>query len=266
MSIESFSSTDQLGFTLCFKNTPARIISLVPSQTEFLFDLGLDEEIVGITKFCVHPEEKCKEKVRIGGTKHFNYEIIDQLCPDLIIGNKEENYKEGIEKLKEKYAVWMSDIATLEQALEMMHKLGLLLNKQGKATEIINNIRNQFKNLSLSVNKKALYLIWKKPYMSAGRDTFIHEMMLRCGFDNVLKEQVRYPQLTEKEIERLNPDIILLSSEPYPFKERHVKEFQEICPESDIAIVDGELFSWYGSRLQYSAAYFKEIAEKVKVY
>lgn len=260
------ATTDQMGFAMHFKEVPRRIISLVPSQTEFLFDLGLAETIVGITKFCIHPAAKCKGKARIGGTKKFNFDAIDQLQPDLIIGNKEENYKEGIEKLKEKYPVWMSDINTLEQSLEMMYKLGSLLDKEQEAAAIIGRIQERFDQLSLPVSRRALYFIWKKPYMAVGGDTFIHEMLGRCGFENVLAEQPRYPQLTADEIKFLDPDIILLSSEPYPFQEKHEQEFQEICPQADIAIVDGELFSWYGSRLQYSAAYFEELSKKWTVY
>ena len=258
-------STDQMGGTFHFKKVPARIISLVPSQTEFLFDLGMGDEIVGVTKFCVHPKEKCREKARIGGTKKFNFEAIDQLRPDLIIGNKEENYKEGIEVLKARYPVWMSDISTLDEALEMMRKLGSLLNKSDEAQAIVHEIEEAFKNLSLPMTRRALYFIWKDPYMCVGRDTFIHEMLPKCGLENALKGQSRYPVLTADEISMLDPDVILLSSEPYPFQEKHVNEFREICPRADIAIVDGELFSWYGSRLRYSAAYFFEIGTNLKV-
>lgn len=257
---ENIFSTDQMGSQFKFVDIPVRIISLVPSQTEFLFDLGLEENIVGLTKFCIHPNEKCREKRRVGGTKKFNFELIDELQPDLIIGNKEENYKEGIEELKAKYPVWVSDISTLDQALDMMRKLGSLLDKNQEAAKIIRKIESDFRDLSLPVRKRALYFIWKDPYMSVGKDTFINDMLFKAGFDNVLKSQSRYPQLTFAEIESLNPDTILLSSEPYPFQEKHVREFREICPEAEISIVDGELFSWYGSRLQYTAAYFEELA------
>ncbi len=257
-------ATDQMGCAFRFEHVPARIISLVPSQTEFLFDLGLEDNIVGVTKFCVHPKAKCKEKARVGGTKKFNFETIDQLRPDLIIGNKEENYKEGIEALKASYPVWMSDISTLEQALEMMRKLGLLLNKSDEAQEIIREIENGFNNLSLPVSKRALYFIWKDPYMCVGKDTFIHEMLHKCGLENALEARSRYPALTAEEISNLDPDIILLSSEPFPFQEKHVSEFRKICPRADIAIVDGELFSWYGSRLRYSAAYFHKVGTRLK--
>lgn len=259
MSNPFYASIDQMGFPVTLERKPERIISLVPSQTEFLYDLGLEEEIVGLTKFCVHPQNLKKTKQIIGGTKSFHFEIINQLNPDLIIGNKEENYKEGIAKLREKYNVWMSDISTLEQASMMMKEVGVLVDKKSKSEEIIHLIENSFNQFHLPVDQKVLYLIWQNPLMSVGKDTFINEMLNRCGFENVIKGQERYPVITEGEIRNLKPDIILLSSEPFPFKERNLKEFQLKFPETAVKLVDGELFSWYGSRLLYSAAYFQEI-------
>lgn len=259
-----YASIDQMGFPVTLEKRPERIISLVPSQTEFLYDLGLEEKIVGLTKFCVHPQNLRKTKQIVGGTKSFKFDVIARLKPDLIIGNKEENYKEGIEALKTKYNVWMSDINTLEQAFSMMEEVGVLVDKKPKSVEIIDVIRSSFDRLHLSVDKKALYLIWQNPFMSVGINTFIDEMMRKCGFENVIKDHERYPIITEADIRKLSPDIILLSSEPFPFKEKHLKEFQLKFPETEIALVDGELFSWYGSRLLYSAAYFHEIYTKHK--
>lgn len=260
MSFEPFyASVDQMGYPLVLKSKPKRIISLVPSQTELLFDLGLEEEIVGVTKFCVHPSGKRKSRKVIGGTKNFNFNRIDQLEPDLIIGNKEENYKEGILILKEKYPVFMSDIESLEQACAMMESVGALVDKEERSAEIVRKIKFRFEDLKPRVFKRALYLIWKNPYMSIGKDTFIHEMMNSCGLENVLGNAVRYPVLAENEIRDLQPDIILLSSEPFPFKEKHIAEIKKSFPSADVALVDGEMFSWYGSRLLYSAAYFKQI-------
>ena len=108
--------------------TPRRIVSLVPSQTELLYDLGLEERVVGITKFCIHPKEWYRSKVRIGGTKNVNFDKVKTLRPDLIIGNKEENFKEDIEALEEIAPVWMSDIFTLDDSLEMINQLGSVLN------------------------------------------------------------------------------------------------------------------------------------------
>lgn len=249
---------DQMGCEVLIPRMP-RIISLVPSQTELLFDLGLDEQIVGITKFCVHPAAKVKEKPKIGGTKNFHFDRIDSLQPDLIIGNKEENYKEGIHKLKEKYPVWMSDITTLDDALEMIMALGRLTSTENRAAEIRDTVVNGFSRVNRHTPKKVLYFIWKNPYMVVGHNTFIDEIIKRLGLRNLAADLERYPELSPDDIESLQPDLILLSSEPFPFKEKHVAEFLEICPSAEIKIVDGEMFSWYGSRLMKAAEYFNQL-------
>ncbi|QHT66587.1 ABC transporter substrate-binding protein [Rhodocytophaga rosea] len=240
---------------------PQRIISLVPSQTELLFDLGLAERVVGITKFCIHPAEFCRHMPKIGGTKHFHFDTIDGLQPDLILANKEENYKEGIEQLQQKYPVWMSDIYTLEDALHMISEVGKLTGTQSKALEISVQIQTAFAGLQAVSRKKVAYLIWRNPYMAAGSHTFIHDMMVRCGFENVFADHVRYPEITPEMLADANPDYIYLSSEPFPFSEKYIAEFKEICPESIIKIVDGEMFSWYGSRLRLSVPYFRQLLE-----
>lgn len=255
---------DQMGQEVRLEQLPRRIISLVPSQTELLFDLGLEEEIVGITKFCIHPKDKCKSKVKTGGTKQFNFDLIDTLSPDFIIGNKEENYKEGIDRLKEKYPVWMSDIDDLESALRMIADVGELMGKTKEATSLIDRIQENFSKFTPRINRKALYLIWRNPYMVVGTNTFIHHMMLKCGFDNAAKDHARYPVVSIEEIIELNPEVILLSSEPYPFKEKHIEEFQQMVPKATIILVDGEMFSWAGSRLQHTPDYFEKVQEQLR--
>lgn len=241
---------------------PQRIISLVPSQTELLFDLGLKNRIVGITKFCIHPADLCITKPKIGGTKNFNFKRIDQLKPDLIIGNKEENYKEGIERLQEKYKVWISDIFTLDDALQMIEDIGELTQTSTKASELSRQISSAFHALKPFSRKKVAYLIWREPYMVVGNNTFIHDILTRCGFENVFSTLSRYPVITEDMLAAAGPEYIFLSSEPYPFSEKHVAEFQQICPEAKIKIVDGELFSWYGSRLLQSASYLQKLIQE----
>jgi ABC-type Fe3+-hydroxamate transport system substrate-binding protein len=251
--------TDQLNNTIESKSFPKRVISLVPSQSELLWDLGLREELIGITKFCIHPQEMFKSIERVGGTKTLNIEKIRALQPDLIIGNKEENEQSQILELQKEFTVWMSDIYTLEDSLTMIEKVGALVNRVDAAKTITNNIQTSFLNL-LKVNKSVLYFIWREPYMAAGNATFIGDMLKRIGFENKLSdEQARYPELNLDEIKLLNPELIFLSSEPYPFKANHIKELQDILPYSKIVLVDGELFSWYGSRLQKSVAYFNEL-------
>ena len=253
---------DQLNSTILLDSIPKRIVSLVPSQTEFLFDIGLEKEVVGITKFCIYPSHWLKTKTIIGGTKNVDVEKVRSLKPDLIIGNKEENTKENIEELREIAPVWMSDIFNLEDALEMMSSIGEIVGKQEETQELVNNIKGQFdsfkpKNLKLSV----LYLIWRKPYIGVSNDTFIDDMLKRCGFKNILADQTRYPILGN--LSELNPDVLFLSSEPYPFKEKHIQELHEIYPNTKIKLVDGEMFSWYGSRLSKSVDYFKWLCTEI---
>ena len=257
--------TDQLNRKIDLPSKPLRIISLVPSQTELLYDLGLRDEVVGITKFCVHPEEWFKIKTRVGGTKKYDFEKIKALNPDLIIGNKEENEKEQIEELMKDYNVWMSDIYTLKDAYDMITRIGTLVGKQQEATNLkleIESKFNQFQQPTANNQQLVSYFIWNKPYMVAGNNTFINEMLKVCGFKNVF-EQERYPEIDAEQLAKANPEIILLSSEPYPFKEKHIQEFKAICPNAKVLIVDGEIFSWYGSRLLQAPAYFKQLIESI---
>ncbi|CAN5603269.1 helical backbone metal receptor [soil metagenome] len=251
--------TDQIGYEVNFSYPPQRIVSLVPSLTELLFDINLDDQVVGITKFCIHPKDKVDLRPKIGGTKNFDIDIIHRLQPDIIIANKEENYLEGIEELKKFFPVWISDISNLEQAMAMISQIGAITGTVSRAEDLISNIRNSFKDLPNNYKGKALYLIWRKPYMTAGGDTFINEMMNIAGYSNILQFQKRYPKITAEEIASLKPDFILLSSEPFPFKEKHLQEFSGFCPTAKVMIVDGEMFSWFGSRMLMAADYFKSL-------
>jgi ABC-type Fe3+-hydroxamate transport system substrate-binding protein len=250
---------DQLGETIFLAGTPRRIISLVPSQTELLFDLGLDKEIIGITRFCIHPEEKCAKKVKVGGTKRFNFDLIDKLKPDLIIGNKEENYKAGIERLSSKYTVWMSDVNTLEDAYQMIKCVGDMVGKSNEAYDIVSEIKSKIKQFKYHSSIKVAYFIWNRPYMVAGKNTFIDEMLGKFGFANVFGDLDRYPEVTLDQIRDAGPAAIFLSSEPFPFKAKHLNEFKQRFPSTIIKLVDGTMFSWYGSRLRYTVDYFEKL-------
>ena len=276
-----------MGNKICLDKTPKCIISLVPSQTELLFDLGLTDEVVGITKFCVHPEEMFRKKPRVGGTKKVNFDKIKELQPDLIIGNKEENEKEQILELMKHYPVWMSDIKTLDDAYQMIISVGEIIGRRKKSEELVKKIKSEFEKLKQLTNnqpayrtgrqqltKSVAYFIWKNPYMCAGLDTFIDNMLSLCGFENVFKTHlqpfskeeesiVRYPKITVDDIKKANPGLIFLSSEPYPFKEKHIQEFKSICPDADVRVVDGEMFSWYGSRLLHAPKYFSGLLKQL---
>lgn len=259
---ETSTYTDQLGREVKIKGIPKKIISLVPSQTEFLADLGLGDEIAGITKFCVHPDEIFRNKIRVGGTKKIDFDRIKQINPDLIICNKEENQKEQVEELMELYPVWVSDIKTLDDAFEMMQTTGKITGKEDAALKLIEEVKNQFELLShiKLTSLKAAYFIWKNPYMVAASDNFIDHILERCGFVNVFKNHTsRYPAINEKELSGYDPDLIFLSSEPYPFKEKHIEEFKQAFPNAKVKVVDGEMFSWYGSRLRLAPAYILDL-------
>lgn len=248
--------------TVRMRQLPRRIVSIVPSQTELLFDLGLTDEVVGITKFCVHPTEMFQSKPRVGGTKKLNFERIEALQPDLIIGNKEENERSDIEYLEQHYPVWMSDIANLQEALSMIVEVGKLVDREKAAFHLAQEVRNsflQFDNENLNCKgKRVAYLIWNSPMMVAGGGTFIDHMLALCGMTNVFKGVPRYPEVTVEQLQTAEPDLILLSSEPFPFKEKHVAHYLSLVPESTVKVVDGEIFSWYGSRLLKATPYFQE--------
>jgi ABC-type Fe3+-hydroxamate transport system substrate-binding protein len=247
------------------QNKPTRIISLVPSQTELLYDLGLRDEVIGITKFCIHPDEWFRRKQRVGGTKNLKIDLIKSLNPDLILANKEENLKEEIEILQNDFNVYVSDISTINEALQMIEDIGKLVHCQQKSIEIVNGIKAEMMTQSRFEKKDkidALYLIWQNPYMVAGNDTFIHDMMLEAGFNNLVKQN-RYPMMTLEEIKSINPTVIMLSSEPFPFADKHIIEWQMQLPNTKIILVDGELFSWYGSRMLKSFQYFRGLYEEL---
>ena len=255
--------TDQMKRRVEIPESPKRIVSIVPSQTELLYDLGCENEIVGQTVFCVHPENKFKNATKIGGTKKLKIKEIIALKPDLIIGNKEENTQEEIEDLAKYFPVWMSDIHSLDDALQMVEELGVICGKSEIAKNISKEIASGFEQLPHFQRHSCLYLIWRKPWMAAGSNTFINEMLQKVGLENVCPKNSRYPEFSNEEIKALNPQLVLLSSEPYPFAEKHIKELREILPLAQIKLVDGEMFSWYGSRLRYSPQYFQQIMTEI---
>ena len=256
----TFSALDQLNNNVSISFPPKRIVSLVPSLTELLYSLGLNEEVVGITKFCIHPYGWYNTKRSIGGTKTVNKKTIIDLQPDLIIANKEENVKEQIEELKEIAPVWVSDIKTLEDALEMIRAVGSLVNRSEIANEMAVEILRRFKGLEpLKQRLKTAYLIWKSPYMAAATDTFINDMMARCGFENIFLSESRYPKISIDQLSMIDCQLLLLSSEPYPFKQKHIDELQQQLPKTKILLVDGEMFSWYGSRLLLVPEYLQRL-------
>jgi len=252
---------DQLGNAVTISFPPSRIISLVPSQTELLSDLNLSTEVIGITQYCVLPTHWSKSKTIIGGTKNFDIGKILDIQPDLVIGNKEENQKELIEELMLNAPVWLSDINSLAAAIDMIEMVGEITNRLREAKLISTAIQNSFNLFQpiVHTNCTILYLIWRKPWIGVGSNTFIHCMLEKIGLKNCLLPIERYPELSSDDIANLNPDYVFLSSEPYPFKEKHIAEVRAMCPSSRIMMVDGQMFSWYGSRLTKAVDYFRSL-------
>ena len=245
---------------------PQRIVSLVPSQTELLHYLGLEAETVGITKFCVHPQEWFRSKKRVGGTKTLHIEDIRQLQPDLIIAGKEENEQEQVEQLAQDHPIWVTDINNLDDALQMIDDIGGLTEKIAAARILINGIKEKFSSLTpLNSSLRTAYLIWRNPFMTVGGDSFINDMLARCGFQNIFVGQNRYPQLQIAELQIAHCQLLFLSSEPYPFKQKHIDELATQLPDTKIMLVDGEMFSWYGSRLLKAVGYFKQLISSIQV-
>ncbi len=260
--------TDQLHRSIEITCPPKRIVSLVPSQTELLFDLGLENNICGITKFCVHPPQLKKTKTIIGGTKNLRMQMISDLQPDLIIANKEENDRAQIEILAKEFPVWISDIRNFADALEMIRHIGIITNTDTKAATIIEKIMTARETFTSGFRRDTIlpdviYLIWKDPYISVGGDTFIHAMLELAGFQNRLAGMARYPAITEDDLRTLNPRVVLLSSEPFPFKPDHCAAIQKILPDAVVRLADGEAFSWYGSRMQYAFEHFTALQKSI---
>lgn len=256
--------TDQMQRTFTLKTTPKRIVSLVPSQTELLYDLGLEDSIVGITKFCVHPYHFKSTKTIVGGTKNIKLDKIKALQPDIILCNKEENTKEIVAELEKLFPVHVSDIKNIDESLEMITQYGIMFKCNTEASKINDKIRFHLKDFQEFVKdipvQKVAYFIWRKPWMAAGNDTFINYLLHVCKFENIYESHGRYPEVTIENMRAEgDPDIVLLSSEPYPFTEAHAFELGRHTHHAKTVFVDGEYFSWYGSRLSKAFAYFKQL-------
>ena len=248
------------------KYCPQRIISLVPSQTSLLHALGVGDHVIGITKFCTEPPQWKKDKCMIGGTKNPNIQLIIKLIPDLIIANKEENRKEDVELLALEFPVWVTDVFDLSSALNMISDLGTLTQKTIEADLISQQIQLAFQKLhSIDTSNKipTAYLIWKDPWMTIGGDTFINDMMKYAGLKNIFENETRYPVIQLDNLKEMGCELLLLSSEPYPFSEKHINELAEHLPDCKIILVDGMKFSWYGDQLLETPDYLIDLLNKM---
>lgn len=256
---------DQKNWSINEHRSYRRIISLVPSLTEYLWYLGLEEEVIGISKFCIKPQHWFKAKQRVGGTKSLNMAKIKSLNPDLILANKEENEKGQIEELAKSHTIYLSDIESLEESYDALRQIGQLVNREEKANLLIADIKLGMKALNQRMQGySCLYFIWQKPYMVAGEQTFIDHILSQHGFKNLGRTiSGRYPEVRDENRSDLDPDFIFLSSEPFPFAEKHLENFRKMFPQAKVLLVDGEAYSWYGSRMKESIPYFKRFYDSL---
>ncbi len=257
--------TDSLGRPLTLPDNPSRIISLCPSQTETLFALGLGTCIVGRTRYCIHPADKVASIPVVGGTKKVDIDTVTALSPDLIIAEKEENTREDVEKLSTIAPVYVTKNESYQEALETIQRLGAITGKEAEAMQLVKSIEAAWHKIPPSQRPlRVLYLIWRKPYMAAGQPTFIDSLMRRLGWENIAAALPgRYPVLENPSI--LDPEVVLLCTEPYPFKAQHIPEIQSIWPKAHIEIVRGDYFAWYGVRMIEAASYFAHLQEKLSI-
>ena len=257
---------DSTGRKIFLANTPKRIVSLVPSTTELLIDLGLENYLVGVTKFCTFPPHIRKDKKVVGGTKNINLATIKGIQPDIILCNKEENTKEIVEELSREYAVHVSEVNNLSDALDIISEYGKLFDIRERANTLIREIKNIQTTYNTIIDSKksikAAYFIWRKPWMVAGANTFIHHMLKIAGFENTFDYLQRYPEIKLTQIAE-DTEFFLLSSEPFPFRKKHLEELQSIFPKKKIILVDGTYFSWHGSRIRKAFSYFLELQKKI---
>jgi ABC-type Fe3+-hydroxamate transport system substrate-binding protein len=247
--VSAIEVRDALGQSVAMKTPPQRIVSLVPSQTELLHHLGLEDRVVGLTRYCVRPPHWSRTKTIVGGTKKVRSPLVAALRPDLILANKEENTEADVEALRAIAPVYVTDVSDLAGAVAMVRALGELTDRRRTAERCADEIERRFSALEPGPELRAAYLIWKDPIMTVGADTFIHDIMKRAGLANVFAHMSRYPTLTPEALASANPEVVLLSSEPYPFGASHLQYFTSILPSARIILADGELFSWYGSRM-----------------
>jgi len=246
--------TDHLGRHVMLKSYPERIISLCPSLTETLFVLGLAERVVGRTRHCVHPHESVKRARSVGGTKDVREDIIATLEPDLIFCEKEENTKAMVDALSRVHPVYVVDVHTVEDAITMVKDLGVVTGAQLAAGQLVQEICTQLDRLQVEATYSTAYLIWKDPYMAAGEDTYLDDLLRRAGFLNVFRQPLgRYPEVTLAQLMEIRPEVVFLSSEPYPFGLHHQIELQGLLPDSYVMLIDGEI-CWSGARMRQACS------------
>lgn len=248
---------DHLDRTVTYSFPPKKVISLAPAITDTMYSLGLEKEIVGRTRFCIHPHDKVEQALNIGGTKDIKLDRIHQLKPDLIIAEKEENTKEIVEELEQHYPVFVFEVQTVDDAFRMIDDLGHIVDRQEEATRLIEKIKALFIEIPHAKGKRVAYVIWKRPYMVVGKHTYIQSLLEKMGFINPFSTfEGRYPVVTECDLKDAHLDYLFLATEPYPFRQKDIAPMADLLPGVQSMIVDGEMF-WYGVKMIEAVPYFK---------
>ena len=251
---------DASGVALAAGSSPQRIVSLIPSTTELLCDLGLADRLVGVTAYCVEPREVVRSKTRVGGEKDPDLERIRSLAPDLVVANVEENVQAHVETLREwGIRVWVTYPRAVADSLRMIRELGEVTGASAPATALLHQLEPLVARARAAAAARpsvpVFYAIWRSPYMTIGADTYLSDVLATCGAANVFGDRPeRYPAVTLDEVAARRPSVILLPDEPFRFRRGHLKDFD---PYTDIPavrqgrlhLVDGKPFSWHGRRL-----------------
>lgn len=239
-----------------------RVVSLVPSLTETLHDLGA--HLVGRTRFCIHPAALRDAVPIVGGTKQIDVPRVLALKPDLVVANREENTREMVEALQPHVPVLVTDIATLSDALDAITLLGDATATASRANDLRSRLHVLLHEIPQCPPKRVAYFIWQDPWMTVGGDTFIHHMLHAVGLENVFGHQARYPAVTQVDVQHAQPDVLLFSSEPFPFQEKHLAGWRECLPHVPCLLVDGEAFSWYGTGLLRTFSYWETLSRQLR--
>jgi ABC-type Fe3+-hydroxamate transport system substrate-binding protein len=236
--------TDGVGRAVRLDAPPRRIVSLVPSTTETLFDLGLGERVVGRTRYCVHPADGVEALPTVGGTKNVDLDALQALEPDLVLGNQEENLPEIWPGLEAAAPLYVAYPRSVDDAREDLLRMAHLVGADGRGAALAARIDAGRAALRPEPFRFAC-LIWKTPWMAAGDDTYLSALLGEWGGVNVVEG--RYPEVTLEQLQARAPDVVLLPSEPFPFAERHLPDLGELAPRA--RLLDGQLLTWHGSRL-----------------
>ena len=259
---------DDVGVAHRRADDEARIVSLVPSLTELLFDLDLGDRLVGRTTFCVHPQPVVERIARVGGTKTVKLEKIRQLAPTHVIVNVDENRKEDVEAM----AGWGCDIVVTHPIepgdnLRLYRLIGAIFAREEAAEILCRDFERAHASLLRSArrlpHRKVLYLIWRDPWMTISEDTYISRTLSLANLRTVGgRSDIRYPELEFEDPLMRQVDAVLLSSEPFPFKDKHVAEVRELTRRwsPSVLTIDAEMVSWYGSRAISGLRYLETFA------